>query len=94
MSSLWRGVEARLHVGELGAGIGEGDIEETLVALAGFGDEAVIHVAHGNLVAGEDFQRVVLVELGEVVGDREDLLAVGFGERELVQRGAVPSSRP
>ena len=27
-------VEARLDVGELGAGIGEGDIEETLVLLA------------------------------------------------------------
>ena len=64
------GAEAGLHVGELGAGVGEGDIEEAFVALACFGDEAVIDVADGDFVAGEDLERVVLVEVGKVGGDR------------------------
>ena len=55
--------EAWFDIGEGYFGGAEGDVQEAFTFLLRLGDKAVVDIAHRDFISGENFQRVVFIEL-------------------------------
>ena len=77
----------RLHISKLNPRIGKCDIQKTLLLFLTLGHKSIIDVAHGNLIARQNLQNLILPKLGKVLRHRQYLFTLGAIKRDTINNG-------